>query len=30
VSVDGTPVFSKARSGRFPAPGEALGLVRTA
>jgi hypothetical protein len=25
--VDGATVFSKQRVGRFPAPGEALGLV---
>jgi len=29
VLVDGTPVFSKRRSGRFPLPGEVEGLLKT-
>ena len=30
VIVDGATVFSKQRVGRFPTPGEALGLVAPA
>ncbi len=28
VTVDGTPVFSKKQSGRFPEPGEITGLLK--
>ena len=28
VLVDGEPVFSKRRSGRFPLPGEVEGLLK--